>query len=95
MAKKSKSTKSKSTVKCQCSRCEQVAFAQEGTVHYYCQGIDPKILAMLPPALKGITNPTRKGTWKIYVAPLKEVLTDGATGSTSEEAKTDIQENAA
>ena len=68
---KNKHTKSKVTVKCQCSRCDQIATAQEGTIHHYCKGIHPKILAMLPESFKDMTNPTRKGTWKAYVEPVK------------------------
>lgn len=68
---KNKKTKSKVAVKCQCSRCDQIAHAQEGTVHHYCKGIHPSIIAMLPNSMKDLTNPTKKGTWKVFVEPVK------------------------
>ncbi len=56
-------------VKCVCSTCEQVAFVEPGKPHHYCKGIKQSIIAMLPPALKDLTNPTRQGTWQPWVAP--------------------------
>ena len=51
-------------VKCRCSRCKQVACAKEGTIHFYCTGIDPDIRKALPDAFQKMTNPTRKGVWE-------------------------------
>lgn len=70
---KNKNTKSKTSVQCKCSRCDQVATAQEGTIHHYCKGIHPRILASFPEPFKGMTNPTKKGTWQKYIAPPKVV----------------------
>jgi hypothetical protein len=74
MAKKNVNTKSKSksTVKCQCSTCGQVANAQEGSGHFYCKGIHQDIIDRMPAKFKGITNPSKKGTWVKHVEPQKE-----------------------
>lgn len=69
---KNKKTKSKPAVKCKCSRCDQIANAQEGSLHHYCKGIHPKIIAMLPASMKDLTNPTRKGKWEKYEEPKSE-----------------------
>lgn len=66
-----KKIKTKPTIKCMCTRCDQVAFAQEGTTHQYCRGIHPNIVAMLPDSMKDLTNPTKKGTWAQWVEPKK------------------------
>jgi len=71
MAKKNIRTKKTKTIKCQCSRCEQISNAVEGTEHFGCKGISPAIVRMLPLAFKGLTNPTRKGSWKAYQEPVK------------------------
>ncbi len=71
MAKKGQNTKSKMTVKCQCSTCGQVANAQENTPHNFCKGIRLDILARMPPAFQSLTNPTKKGTWRKYQEPAK------------------------
>jgi hypothetical protein len=73
MAKKGQHTKSKSTVKCQCSTCGQVAHAQEGSEHFYCKGIHGDIIARMPPQFKDITNPSKKGKWVLHVEPQKDV----------------------
>lgn len=72
MAKKGQNTKSRTTSKCQCSTCGQVANAQEGTEHFFCRGIHQDIIARLPDSFKDITNPSKKGKWVKYVAPVKE-----------------------
>lgn len=72
MAKKGQNTKSKVTVKCQCSTCGQVANAQENTPHNYCKGIHQDILARMPVAFKDLTNPQRKGKWVRFVESKKE-----------------------
>jgi hypothetical protein len=56
-------------VKCQCSRCEQVAYVEPNKPHVYCGGIRLSIRAMLPPSMKDLVNPTKKGTWRTYVEP--------------------------
>ena len=65
MAKKAQKTKVKTCVKCECSICGQVAFAQANTHHVFCKGISLSIIAQLPAALKSITNPSRieKAMW--------------------------------
>lgn len=69
MAKKNQNTKSRSTVKCQCSTCGQVANAQEGTPHHFCRGFHLDIIARMPPAFKDICNPSRKGKWVKFQEP--------------------------
>jgi len=60
---KNKKTKSKIMARCECSRCGQVATAQPNTGHFSCVGIHKDIIARLPSNLKGLTNPSKKGTW--------------------------------
>lgn len=57
-------------VKCQCSTCEQIAFVEPGKPHVFCKGIRMSIIAMLPASFKDLTNPTRKGYWREWVAPV-------------------------
>lgn len=80
MAKKAQKTKSKSTVKCQCNTCGQIANAQEGTVHFYCKGIHQDILARMPDAYKKMTNPTKaaRSKWLAYVEPAKPEVVESA-----------------
>lgn len=73
MAKKNQTTKSRTTKKCQCNVCGQIANAQEGEVHFFCKGVHPDMVARLPDRFKGMTNPTRaaRSQWVAYVAPAK------------------------
>lgn len=74
MAKKNQNTKSRTTKKCQCSVCGQIANAQEGTVHFYCKGIHLDILSRMPDNFKNLTNPGKaaKSKWLPYAEPKKE-----------------------
>lgn len=76
MAKKNQNTKSKSTVKCKCDTCGQIANAQEGTVHFYCKGINLEILSRMPDKFKGLTNPGKaaKSKWLRYEEPAKAAV---------------------
>ena len=67
MAKKNQNTKSRSVEKCECSTCGQVANARPDTPHQFCKGIKLSIIAQLPAGFKDITNPNRKGTWRVFV----------------------------
>ena len=74
--------KSKVVVKkCQCTVCGQVAFVQEGTSHFYCNGI--KLVKPLPPMFKDLRHPdpARKGMWMIAS---EVVLAEVLQGATSE-----------
>lgn len=56
-------------VKCQCTTCNQVAYVEEGTVHYHCNGI--KLVKPLPAMFRDLKHPDpkRKGVWALYVEP--------------------------
>lgn len=74
MAKKNQNTKARTTKKCQCSICGQIANAQANTPHVFCKGINLEILSRMPGRFRSMTNPQRaaKAVWLEYVEPAKE-----------------------
>jgi hypothetical protein len=65
MAKKNQITKSRTTKKCRCNVCNQVANAQVGTSHVFCKGMSLDILSRLPNGFRNMTNPIQaaKAVW--------------------------------
>jgi hypothetical protein len=74
MAKKNQNTKNRTTKKCQCSICGQIANATVGTAHFYCKGLPLDMLARMPGKLRNMTNPLRaeKAKWEEWIPPVKE-----------------------
>lgn len=71
MAKKSKVKTV--VVKCECSRCGQVASVEANKAHVFCRGF--KIVKPLPALFSELSNPNKKGTWVPIPAPKEETAT--------------------
>jgi len=65
--------KIKSVVKCECSKCGQVAFVEPNQTHAFCRGF--KLSKPLPTMFASLHG-KNKGTWIPYQAPVAQPMQD-------------------